>query len=167
MRNILLFALLSAFLTLSCVTQRRCLQRFPPSVDTFKIVTTHDTIIYRDTIIVLEVPGVTVHDSVIIPCPPPPKSFIPDTARAETSLALALAWWSYPRISLVLVQKDSVIILRAALKESRHWQSEYERVVKTTQPIKYIPMFYKVLLWLWIGVVLAVGGYIGFRFIKK
>jgi hypothetical protein len=165
--RILFLALLSVFLTFSCVTQRRCLQRFPPSTDTVKIVSTRDTIIYRDTIIFLEVESERVHDSILIPCPEV-KNYIADTVRAETTLALARAWWKFPRIQLSLEQKDSVIILRAALKESRHWQSEYERIVKTPQPIKYVPTFYKISLWLWIGVVLAVGGFIAFRiWVKK
>ena len=167
MKNLCTLILLALTVT-SCVTQRKCLQRFPPRSDTLLIVSTRDTIIYRDTIIFLEVVGARVWDSIIIPCPPPKSEFIPDTARAETTLAKALAWWDYPEIHLLLEQKDSIIILRAALKESRHWQEKYQEITKTLQPIKYVPDIYKIALWLWLGVIVAIGGYVIFRiWIKK
>jgi hypothetical protein len=126
-----------------------------------------DTIIYRDTTIFLTVPGEIVIDSVFIPCPPPAANFIPDTARAETLFSEAKAWWDYPRIKLLLWQKDTTIFLMTALKESRHWESLYKEVTKTLQPVKYVPGIYKVSFWLWIGVAIAIGGFVGFKFLKK
>jgi hypothetical protein len=164
MRNILFLALLALFAGCS---RQWCATRYPPSIDTVRVSVTRDTIIYRDTIIFLEVPGETIIDSVIIPCPPPQASFVPDTARAETAFAMAKAWWSYPVIRLDLTQKDTAVLLKAALRESRHWESLLEKVTKIPQPVKYVPTFYKVCLWLWIGVLIAIGGYVGFKFLKK
>lgn len=163
MRNILFLALLVLFAGCS---QRWCVSRYPPSVDTVRVSVTRDTIIYRDTIIFLEVQGERVIDSVLIPCPEV-KNYIADTVRAKTSFALAKAWWEFPHIRLDLTQTDSVVILRAELKELRHYQSEHETITKTPQPVKYIPQFYKICTWLLIGMFVAAGGYVAFKFMKK
>ena len=96
-------------------------------------------------------------DSVLIPCPEPADPFIPDTARAETSLAIATAWWDYPAIRLRLVQKDTTIErrLRDAIREKIHWQSEYEKITQV-QVIKEVPGIYKIAIGGWIGVIIII-----------
>jgi hypothetical protein len=141
----------------SCVTQKRCLERFPPASDTLSIVEIRDTIIFRDTTILIHLPGEILIDSVIIPCPEPAGPFIPDTARAETSLAVAIAWWKYPAIRLRLIQKDTTIErrLRDAIREKIHWQSEYEKITQV-QVVKEIPGIYKIAIGGWIGVIILI-----------
>lgn len=162
--------LLIGILSGSCVTQKKCLQRFPPQRDTLKIVSTRDSIIYKGTTIFIKLPGATVIDSIIIPCPDPGPAYIPKKVCAETSLASACAWWSYPVIKLELIQKDTTIERRLdnALKESYFWKSEYERINVTPQPIikKYIPGFYKFCTFVFLGLVLAFAGYITLKVLK-
>jgi len=166
----LILALVVLFLTLSsCVTYKRCLGKFPPTLDTERKTAVKDSIVFRDTTIFIKIPGERVIDSFPIPCPDVP-GYIPKRVYAETSLAKASAWWEYPNIKLELIQKDSTIERRLdnALKDAFHWQSEYEKITVTPQAVKYIPGVYKAAFWLWIGVIITGIGYTMFRiFIKK
>ena len=129
----------------SCVTQRRCNAKFPPGRDTIKIETTRDSIVYKDTIVYVKIPGEREIDSIPIPCPPPPSDYIPRRVYAETSLAKASAWWDYPVIKLELIQKDTTIERRLdnAIKEAYRWKSEYEKITIMPEQVKYIPKIYK------------------------
>jgi hypothetical protein len=165
-----LFSILAVLLLASsCITQKRCLDRFPNTVDTIRVVEVKDTIIYRDTIVTVYLPGDIRIDSVEIPCPEPIKNYIPDTARVKTDFAVALAWFKFPRIYIKLTQPDTTLTWRLenAIKEANHWRSEYEKVTVTPQPIKYIPKIYLISFWLLIGMIVAVAGYIGFKIIRK
>lgn len=153
----------------ACVTQRKCNSKFPPTTNTITKETVRDSIVYRDTVIYIDIPGELRTDSIPIPCPDVP-GYIPKRVYAETALAKASAWWSFPNIKLELIQKDTTIERRLdnALKDAYHWQSEYEKITVTPQAVKYIPGVYKVAFWLWIGVIIAGVGYTMFRiFIKK
>jgi hypothetical protein len=170
MKKIVFFFIVILVFLSSCVTQRKCLEKFPPTRDTIRIVQVHDSIVYRDTTIVLTIPGETRVDSVPIPCPPPQASFIPDTAKAETPLANAKAWWNYPNIQLKLEQKDTTVLLKAALKEAYHWKSEYEKVTTVPEPVKYIPKIYKQALSICIFIFAAAFLFVGwkaYKFFKK
>lgn len=163
MRKVSLIVFLA--LLSSCVTQRRCSIKFPIVVNSSVKETVRDSIVYRDTVIYVGIPGELRTDSIPIPCSDV-LGYIPQKVYAETSLARASAWWSYPNIKLELIQKDTTIERRLdnALKEAYHWQSEYEKITVTPQPLKYIPGIYKVAFWLWISVILSGIGYITLRF---
>jgi hypothetical protein len=142
--KIILFLALISLVT-GCATQKRCNIKFPSVNDTIRIEHTRDSIVIRDTTIFISVPGERVVDSVPIPCPPPPPWYVPKKVHAETQYAYAEAWWSYPNIKLLLVQKDTTlqIQLRQAIKEKYYWKSLYEKVHITPSPVKYIPKIYK------------------------
>lgn len=158
--------LLISSLSISCVTQRKCLEKFPPTTDTIIKTVVRDSIVYKDTVITITIPGDIQIDSVPIPCPEPPPTYVPDTARVETEFAYALAWFDHKSIKIKLVQKKSELEIRLdnALKEAYHWKSEYEKITVTPQPIKYIPKFYKMCFWILIGEVIAIIGYILLKF---
>ena len=78
MKNILL--LFAIFLLFAACSRKWCANHYPIHADTVKVVITKDTIIYRDTVFIIEVEGERKIDSVWIPCPEPTKPFIPDTA---------------------------------------------------------------------------------------
>jgi hypothetical protein len=150
---ILILVLISS----SCVTQKVCQRKFPISADTVRIVILKDSIVYRDTVITVHLAGEVVRDTIRIPCPPPPPSYVPDTARAETKLAVAAAWWDFPNISLRLIQKDTTIETRldSAIREAYYWRKEYEAVTKIVT-VKYIPVIYRISLWICVGILVAV-----------
>lgn len=149
--------LLMTFASISCVTQKRCSLRYPAHADTVEVVFYRDSISYRDTGSVVYIPGETVIDSVTIPCPPPPPTFIPDTARAETEFAIAKAWFSYPNIDLILTQKDTLLTFRfdSLIREAYYWKEKYLTVTNTVT-VKKVPVIYKVALWSWVLVIFLI-----------
>jgi len=164
----LLILIVIAFAALSsCVTQRACNNKFPHTHDTLRIITVKDSIIFKDTIIFINLPGENIIDSILIPCPEVP-GYAPKKVYAETSLAKASAWWSFPNIKLELIQKDTTIEKRLdnAIKEAYHWQTLYEKLVISPEPEKYIPGFYKFCTFIFLGSVLAVILFVLFKIFK-
>jgi len=142
----------------SCVTYKKCLQKFPPTTDTIKVVERRDSVIFRDTTIMITLPGKTVVDSIFIPCPEFPPTFVPDTVFASTELAESFAYVNRNGVlRLYLTQRDTTITLRLekALREAYFWRNEYEKVTVTPHPIKFVPKIYKVFMWIVIGELIA------------
>ena len=162
--SILILSLFSCVLLSSC-SKQWCYTKWPISVDSIYKEIIRDSIVIKDTIVYIHLPGETVIDSVKIPCPDPGPAYVPKKVRSETSLAWAEAWFQFPNIKLLLVQKDTLIEKRLenAIRESYHWKSLYEKMTVRPEPVKYIPGIYKVALWLWIGVVIAVAGYVALK----
>lgn len=164
MKRYSIFAVILVLAT-GCVTRRKCDAKFPPVNDTIRIEHTRDSIVYKDTVITIRIPGESRIDSVQIPCLPPPSGYVPRKVRAETAFAWAEAWWSYPVIKLVLVQKDTSITqqLQAAIKEKYYWKSMYEKVRITPEPVKYIPKIYKDALSICIAIFALAFGFMGWK----
>lgn len=136
-----------ALISTSCVTQRRCYDKFPP--DTVKIV--RDTTIYKDTTIYIHLPGDTVRDSIPVPVSIPPD-INRKPAEAHTSLAHARAWIENRQLKLELTQKDSLfqVQLDSAIRANKH-QETITRIVEKPLPPK---PFYKVGFFILLGLVL-------------
>lgn len=171
LKNKLWLYLAFSCLLMSCVTQRRCNIKFPPTTNTVTHETVRDSIVYMDKTVEVKIPGATVHDSVLIPCFPP-VSYVPDTARAETEYARAKAWFSHSSIKLKLEQKASILQVRldSAIKESYQWKTKYEKVTIVPEPVKYIPKIYKQAMSVCIFIFAAAFIFIGwklFKFFKK
>jgi hypothetical protein len=148
----------------SCATQRRCFEKWGMKPDTVRTVIVKDSLVVRDTTIFVKIPGMVVRDSVIIPCPPPPPAYIPDTAKVETDFAIAKAWWNYPVIRLYLEQKDKLLRLQldSAIRDSWHWRTEYLNVTQVLKE-KYVPKIYKQALSICIFIFIAGGAFIGIK----
>lgn len=151
----------------SC-SKRWCMSHYRPSVDSVYKEVVRDSIVIRDTTIYIRLPGEMVIDSIPIPCPPPPENYIPKKVTAETELAHAEAWWSYPVIKLVLIQKDTTIVkrLNQAIKEKYYWQTLYEKLTIRPEPVKYVPKFVKFLAWAGGISILLVAGFILYKIFK-
>ena len=151
-----------------CATQKRCYEKWSMKPDTITKVVSRDSLIYRDTTIIYHLPGDTVVSEVLIPCPPPPPDFIPDTAKVETDFALAKAWWSYPKIKLYLEQKDKYLRLEldSALRESWHWRYEYLQVKQVLKE-KYVPVIYKQALLICIFIFVVFIGWFLVKILRK
>jgi len=159
--------LLSIFLISGCVSQKKCLRKFPPQITT----ETKDSIIYRDSLVIqdttiyVHILGNSIIDSIFIEVPkdiPIPK----DTAKAEVEFAYALAYIN-PRwnVELQLHQKDTLLkIIEYLKKESWHWEKKYRTEKKVlVQKEKYIPKIYKWVFWI---IIIEFALLIGY-FIKK
>ena len=162
--SILILSLFSCVLLSSC-SKQWCYTKWPISVDSIYKEIIRDSIVIKDTIVYIHLPGETVIDSVKIPCPDPGPAYVPKKVRSETSLAWAEAWFQFPNIKLLLVQKDTTIIQRldAAIKEAYYWKSEYQKITVKPEPVKFIPGFYKFCTFAFIGSILSVVAFILFK----
>ena len=114
----IVFIALVLLMSSGCVTQKRCLNKFPPVVTTITDTIPGETV-YKDTTIYVSVPGDTIiTDTTII---------ISDSGRiqfaevfAETELAYAHSWIQVDRLRLELIQKDSLyqFKLDSAIREN-------------------------------------------------
>ena len=151
--------LLILILFSSCVSQKKCLKRYPP--ETIRVrydsISIKDSIIYKDRIIERIIKADTVYKDKLIPVPitlnvPP--------LIAENDYAIAKAWIQDSRLKLQLEQKDQVIQFKldSADKISKHWEYKYRmESEKQTTVIreKFIPRIYKVALFIVIGELIA------------
>ena len=151
-----------------CATQKRCYEKWSMKPDTITKVVTRDSLIYRDTTIYYHLPGDTVTNEVVIPCPPPSEQYIPDTAKVETDFAIAKAWWGYPKIRLYLEQKDKYLRLEldSALRESWHWRYEYMQIKQVLKE-KYVPVIYKQALSICIFIFVVFIGWFLVKILRK
>jgi hypothetical protein len=150
MRNIVFLVLLVSFAGTSCITERKCLNKFPPSVQ-------RDSI-YIETIkeIPVPIPGDTILiDAPVINCPDQ------DVVTVENSkLKQQIKILNGRLISNTEIKTDTVYV---HTKETKTITKE----VKIPQPVKFVPDLYKIALWLWVGVIVAIAGYVAFRILKK
>lgn len=154
---------------IGCATERKCRSRFPCVAETIIRDSVITEIKYRDTIIYIHIPGQTVKDTVSIPCPEPPKPYIPDTAKAETPLARAKAWWSYPSVKLELVQKDTTIEqrLKDAIMLKNMYRMLYEKERQAQKVVKETPKWRVITSNFGILVFLSILIFLGIKFGKK
>lgn len=156
---------LALLLSSSCVTQKKCSERFPPSRDTLRIIQTKDSIIVKDTTIFSFIKG---KDTTIFKEIPYPVSVTTEKLRSETSLAWAEAWIEKSILMLKLVQKDTTIMtqLKNWKKEAYYWKEEYTKIKEVPPPLppeRYIPKIYKYSFW----ILLAIAIVTGLKYAKK
>ena len=143
-----LLLILTVVIFSSCVTQKRCAQKFPPQV---KVVTeTVTETIYRDTTIYVHIKADTVYSEKII-------YETPDGWQTEKSTLDML--YSYSTAQVIngtlkheLFQKESYIdqVIKNAIKENS--TNTIETIVETHE-VRYIPKLY----WIGLGLVLGLG----------
>ena len=123
MNKLLLIAILCIFFT-GCVTQRACLDKFPPQVGM------EDTVVYRDTVYFFRTETDTVWAV---------ASWM-DTVSVDGDLVIGQAWVARDSIYLKIIQKDTVIQWRDSVRV------EIKEVTKTVQ----LPPEYNGKLWQYI-----------------
>jgi hypothetical protein len=150
MKSKIIYLAFLCLLTSSCVTARKCLQKFPPSIRTDSIY------IERLKEIPVYIPGDTINVIAPVKCPDQ------DIVSFENSkLKQEIKILNGKLVSNTTIKPDTVIKL---VPEIHTTVTE----IKVPQPVKFVPQLYKIALWLWIGVVVAIAGYVAFRiFIKK
>lgn len=149
-----LYLILLILIISGCVSQKKCLQKFPPQ-ETIIIkdsIVIKDTTIYSDIIMYDTILGDTV--MVYKKIQSKGKILNIEPLCIDKSLARSCAWVNDNKLFLELIQKDTVIkrILKKAKIEKQRlrefYQSKYEKeVIK----VKYIPKFYKFTFWFFIG----------------
>ncbi len=156
------FALIGVVM-MSCVTQRRCQQKFPVKPEIIVETTTiiKDTIIYRTRF-------VTHFDTVYADTVIREVKIRPNMkpVYAEVAFASALCMIVNNKLRLELVQKDSVLqtIIEVQEKEVLHWKEMYLNKTETiVREVKFIPKIYKISLFIVIGLIV---GFVGYLIVK-
>jgi hypothetical protein len=166
MKRIVLFLLLAIAFS-SCVTRKKCMTRFPPEV---KIVT-KDSVVYRekitvrDTTITVKLPADTIEVSV-----PVEVQVKVDPVTVESKCAKASAWIKDGKLNIRLTTKDAEIQIHidSARTEATYWKERYNTDQKTiTVKEKVVPGIYRASLWICVGLVLAIIGYLSLRKLFK
>lgn len=147
----------------SCVTQKRCYNKFPPKTETIikDSLVIKDTIIYRDRLVPFYIKGETVYKDSIIPGMPEKINTAP--IKLENTYAIAEAWIENSKLKMKLQQKDQVIKFKldSADKVSKHWEYKWthEKQTITLPPVKYTSKFAKFCIGFTIFIVVIVIGW--------
>ena len=115
----------------SCITQKKCFNRFPPDTITVK----QDTTIFRDTIVFKKIIGDTVYVEKHIP-------HIIYTERSyepiflKTSLCASKSWIAGNRLKMRLIQKDSIFQFKldSAIKANKQIITKTKIIEKPIAP---------------------------------
>lgn len=124
----------------SCVTQRRCVEKFPPittidTIETFQII---------DTTIYVHLPADTIIDSILIESEP---GYVSDIALARGEYGEAKAWISDSKLRVQLTINDTLIAHRIdslAIVNRQVITIDKEIIIEK----KVTPPFYKAVLWI-------------------
>lgn len=137
--NVLYVAFILAMFS-SCVTSRRCIEKFPP----ITTIDTVETILIVDTTIYVRLPADTVVDSILVEVEPDYSS---EVVSAKAEYGSARAWINDGKLRLQLTMNDTLIAYRIdslALVNTKTITVEKERVLE----VKKVPPFYKATLYI-------------------
>jgi len=147
MKKIIIFIGLLTMLS-SCVTQKACNKKYPPEV----ITEIAEKIIIRDSIVekIINVPvyikGDTINNYDTVVLNKYTGLINSKPVYAETEFSKAEAQVINSRLSLELIQKDTLFSVQAIAKEAYYWREKYrEELTKTVKEVRYIPNFYHVM----------------------
>lgn len=144
----LIFIAISVFVFSSCVTRKRCAEKFPPQIVTKDSIIEKEIITYRDTTITVPGDSVQIHDS--IPCP---DVVYKKTATSKGGKTTATVSINRGKLS-VSCKTDS---LRAVV-DSLVTVDKTREVYKTETVIHEVPVIkYKVPRWVWWYILLSIG----------
>lgn len=121
MNKMLLLALAVMFGTLSCITQRKCLERYPPSTDSVYIEKLKEVPIYIE--------GDTITVKVPVNCPDQDVATYENVKLRQTIRIL-----NGKLLSSTELKPDTVKVYVPEI---------HSTVVKVPEPVKYIPKIYK------------------------
>jgi len=147
MKNVSILIVLILFS--GCVTQKRCLKKFPPEtiIERHDSIVIHDTTIYKDVVIYDTIPGDTQYVEKIIPIK---ENVVILPVERENAYARAKAWVEDTKLKLELIQKEQEIqrIIKDANKETKYWRYKYTtESIKNTQVVYQARNIHKAALW--------------------
>jgi hypothetical protein len=158
-----ILALLSLLALTGCVTQKKCLQKFPPETVTVVRVVEKETVIYRDTTIYVELPEKVVEVEKYIEVPIDFKS---DTVFAYGEYSKAYAFVSMRKLRVRLHEGGELKVnLENALKEITRLRHEVKKEVVTHVVTEYRTRWYmKGLAIVGLASMIIIGVMLLFRF---
>ena len=159
MKTILI--ILIAVLFTGCITQKKCLRKFPPQIITEKEVITE--IIYRDTTIYVHIPADTVYaENIIFKTP---DGWQTELSVLDQTYAKSSAQVVNGILKHGLFQKETYIeqLIKDAVRENSTHTIEYKTEINE---VPYIPAWHKFSSRFTIVVLLLLFLYILFRFVR-
>ena len=141
LRNSLIVLIL---ISSSCITQKRCLERYPPSRDTTYIETVKETII--------PLPGDTVSINVPVRCPDQDIVLV-ENNRLKQSIRIL----NGKLLSITEIKPDTIKVTTIQTKEV---------IKEVSMPLKYTPKFYIFCTYAFIGIIVALVGWLTLKIIK-
>lgn len=144
--RILLLA--SMLFCLSCVTRKKCAERYPPQIITKDSIVEKENITYRDTTIVVPGDSVQIHDS--IPCP--------DVVYHKTITSKIGKTKASVHINKGRLDVDCKTDSLRAVVDSLVTISKTKELHRTETIIHNVPVIkYRVPQWCWWYIVVTVG----------
>lgn len=172
-----LILLLMGFILLlsGCVTQERCLEKFPPQEFVRDSIVYKTKVEYKDTTIYKELPAdtqrvevpitvrVPIHDSVFVNIP-----INVDTSFVETDYAMAFGWINNSRLGLEIMNKPKAFEFNLQNKLTDRYK-EHNKHEKEVIEVEVIPLFYKICTigFLLVCIVIVIYWYLRAKIIKK
>jgi len=153
-----LVIILTLLLSASCVTQKRCYRKYPPqtTIERHDSTIIRDSIVYHDRVVRDTIEADTVYRDREVKILEKIK-IAPLTI--ENTYSIASAWIENRRLKLELTTKEQVIerIIQDAEREAWYWKERFI-TEKSTEVVKekYIPKIYKVALWGWCALIVAI-----------
>lgn len=138
---------------MGCASQKRCFKLYPPEIRSDTI--TVDSLVYRDTIVEVILPGDTIREEIFIdaPCPEPEDSVVlipapslnSDTVRAVGTYAEAEAWVENRKLKIELIENEQVLQIKldSVIVEARHWKTMYTVEIHKEPPSRKVPWYYR------------------------
>lgn len=167
--NIILLAVTIGLFS-SCITQKKCNERFPPTTE----IIYKDSISERDSIVekIVEVPvyvkGDTVTKTDTVWRDKKTGLATSKPIYAETDFSKAAAQVKDGKITLTLIQKDSLFKLQVKAKEAYYWKNQYTKEkIKDVVVKKEVPKFYSVMAMVGIGLSTLLISYIIYKIRNK
>jgi len=162
---LVILAVVALFAT-SCVTQKKCNNKFPPQTITITkdSIVTKDSVVYKPLEVLVYIKGdtITKHDTVYVD----KKTGLVNSKPiyVETEFAKAKAQVINSKLNLELIQKDSTFKVKtdSLLKEIYHWKEKYNSVVSNRVVTKEIKVG-KFYVWSFYLTILALLGLIAWK----
>ena len=167
MKHLTLIAAVALLLP-GCITQDKCLKRYPPQIKEVTTYITETVTVTRDTTIYIKLPAeVQTHtDTVYIDSVT--GLINSKRSRLETSLAWSTAQIINSRLHHELMQKDTTIEarLKDAIREVERLQKEITEKVTTVEVPRKLTRYQRFAVW-WLGISIGLALAVGVWFAMK
>ena len=156
-----LLLILTVVMFSSCVTKKRCAEKFPPQIIT-EIKTVTETV-YRDTTIYIHVPPDTIYAKKVIF--KTPEGWQTELSVLDQTYAKSSAQVVNGILKHGLFQKETYIeqLIKDAVRENSTHTVEYKTEINE---VPYIPAWHKFASWFTIINLLLLFLYFVFRFVR-
>jgi hypothetical protein len=152
-----------------CITQDKCLQRFPPEVKETITIVTETVTVTRDTVIYVQLEPEMIYQTDTVKIDVLTGLIQSERSHLETSLAWSVAQVQNSKLHHELHQKDTLIEfkLQNAITEIERLQKELREKVTTIEVPRKLTAWQKLLMglgWITIGGIISIIGLVILRF---